>query len=296
MANTLYTAEQAVEILSVIASADLNLAATISRDVEVGFQPGSGLTVHVRIPGSTKASTKDPSDTTTAIGLGSIVEQTVPVTLTKNVASRVPLSEADLSLNLKDFGKQVLRPQAASLVEDVEQAVADVMQDTPLTTLAYDAANPAKLFTLARAELRSRGVNAQTPLLAAVGAGVYGALLDGPERTFDANGTVRGFTVLESTRLAADEAIFYVKNAFALALRAPEAPDAPFAASVKAESENGSFAARLVRAFSTERGVEESLVNVLRGVRSLPLPVLDPATGATDLVEHGGAIRVDTSA
>lgn len=83
------------------------------------------------------------------------------------------------------------------------------MQATPASTIAYDEAAPAKLFTKARAQLRENGVPSGAPLVAAVGSNVYGALYDALPANgtvFDANGRMRGFDVHESTALDADEA------------------------------------------------------------------------------------------
>jgi len=297
MSTTFYTAQEAAKVLATIARGDLNLSSTVARDVESDFNPSRGLVVPVRIPGATVAGTKSPSDVTTPLTVGSIVEQTVPVTIDVHAYNRQVLSEADLSLNLQDYASQVLRAQAAALAEYAEARVTTVFKATPLTELTYDAANPARLFTQARGRLRENGVSASTPLLAAVGSNVYGALLDGPVTTFDANGRVRGFSVLESTRLDADEVVFYIRNAATLVVRAPIAPEgAPFSASVKVDTDDGSFAARLIRAYNPNVAAEESLVSVLLGARAMPLSVVDAATGEVDLVEHGGMIRVDTSA
>ena len=297
MTNNFYTADQAAQVAAVIARRDLNLAATVSRDVEADFNPGRGLVIPVRVPGATVAGTKSPSDTVTPLALGALHEQTVPVEIDVHAFSRVALSEADLSLDIQDYAAQVLSPQAAALAEYSEARVASAMQATPLTELPYSPADPARLFTAARARLRQNGVSASTPLLAAVGANVYGALLDGPASTFDQDGKVRGFTVLESTRLAPDEAVFYIRGAFTLVLRAPIAPEgAPFSASVQVRTEGGAFAVRLVRAYNPAIAAEESLVSVLVGARAMPLAVEDSTTGEVNLVEHGGVVRVDTSA
>lgn len=296
MSNT-FTAADAASVAAILAHKDLNIAGTVARDVEADFNPGRGLTIPVRIPGATVAGTKDPSDTTTPLTLGSIHEQSVDVTIDTHAFSRVALSEADMSLNLTDYSAQVTRAQTAALASYAEDRVVSAMQATPLTDLAYDAANPAKTFTAARAVLRKNGVNGATPLFAAVGADVYAALLDGPPSTFDAaDGRVRGFTVQESTALAPGEVTFYVRNAFTLVLRAPIAPaGVPFSASVKVETENSEFALRLIRTFNPAVAAEESLVSVLVGARAMPLPVVDTATGTVNLVQDGGVVRIDTA-
>ncbi|MBT2523267.1 hypothetical protein [Arthrobacter sp. ISL-28] len=140
-----------------------------------------------------------------------------------------------------------------------------------------------------RKVLRDAGVSTDAPLFAAVGSAVYGDLLDSD--AIDENGKVRGFLVVESTRLAADEIVGFVKEAFALVVRAPQVPaGAPFGASVN----EGGFALRYVRSFDRTVAADRSLVSAFVGVQSLPLAV-DNEAGVVNLVANGGAVRVLTS-
>lgn len=290
--STFYTATEAATVVAKIVSKDLVAAGLVSRDFDADFAPGRGLTVPVRIPGAAKARTKSPSDKNTPIVADEINEQTVDVTITDHVHHLSTLSEADLTLNLKDFSAQVLAPQAGALAKFAENAVVTAMKATPATDLAYDAAQPARTFTRIRAQLRDNGVPAEEPITALVGSKVYGDLLDGPERTFDPDGKVRGITVHESTRLAPDEIVAFIRPAFVLVARAPIAPEgAPFSASVSTPE----FAARVIRQYAPSVAAEQSLVSVLLGARAMPLPV-DNGEGAVELVEHGGAVRVLTGA
>ncbi|MFY1658475.1 hypothetical protein [Micromonospora sp. WMMD1274] len=146
------------------------------------------------------------------------------------------MSESDMSLNLEDFGRQVLKPQTDALVAYCERSILGAMQATPESVgITLDAAAPAKLFTKIRTTLRNSGVPASMPIRAVVGTDVAAALLDGPARTWDADGNatadagkalgkVRGIAVYESNRLAGDEVIAFVPNAFTLAVRAPVVP------------------------------------------------------------------------
>ncbi|WP_144680312.1 P22 phage major capsid protein family protein [Cellulosimicrobium sp. TH-20] len=296
MANTLFTPDEAAKVTAAYARKDLVLVNTVNRDVEADYAPGRGIgTVHVRVPGSAVAGTKSPSDTTTPLATGQIVEQTIPVPLDTLVYHRNPLSVRDVTLSLHDYSTQILAPQAEAVAEYVENRLVTAMQATPETeTLTFDPANPAKMFTAARGILRGRGVPAGAPLIAAVGANVYGALLDA--EAIGPDGKVRTFEVIESTRLGADEFIAYVPEAFAVALRAPIAPEgAPFAASVKVNDDKGrqAFAALLIRQWNPTVAVEESVVSLLAGAQAMPLPVKNGAT--VDLVENGGVVRVVTA-
>jgi len=272
--------------------ADMNLGALVSRDLESEFHAGTGTSVKVRVPGAIAAQTKPVSDSTTPLVGGSIEEQFVLVKLTDHVYDSAILSEGDLDLEVTNFGVQVLMPQARAIQNYVERAVAATMSATPVTTgITYSKATPAKAFTQLRKQLRDNGVGTDTPLLAAVGSSVYGDLLDGPVGTFDESGTVRGFKVVESTRLAPNEIVGFVRNAFALVVRAPAVPDgAPYGASVKADN----FALRHIRAYDPTVAADRSLVSAFVGVQGMPLAV-DKEDGTVDLVENGGAVRILTS-
>ncbi len=246
----------------------------------------------VRVPGAVAPQTRGIFDKATPLVLGEIAEKSIAVTLTDHAYTAVALADGDLSLGIEDFARQVLAPQMSAIVKDVERRVAVAMKATPETTsIAYDAAAPAKAFTAMRRTLRQNGVTAETPLLAAVGSNVYADLLDAAA-SFDADGTsVRGFQIVESTRLAPTEVVAYVKNAFALVVRAPRVPEgASHGASV---SEKG-FALRVLRDYDASVAADRSLVSTFLGVQSLPLPV-DNENGTVTLVANGGAVRVDTA-
>jgi hypothetical protein len=291
MSNTFLTPEDIAKTAAALVGADLGLAALISRDLEAGFTAGKGATVKVRIPGAIAAQTRGIFDKSTPIVLDEIAEQSVDVTLTDNVYNAVALSAGDLDLEIEDFGRQVLAPQTRAIVRDVERRVAAALQATPADeTITYAAATPAKAFTAARRVLRANGVSAETPLLAAVGANVYADLLDGPAGTFDADGKVRGITVHENTRLDADEIVVFIRDAFALVVRAPMPPEgAAHAATVRTDG----FALTHVRDYDGSVLADRSILQAFVGCQAMPLAV-DQEDGTVDLVANGGAVRIDT--
>ncbi|MGT2426602.1 hypothetical protein [Amnibacterium kyonggiense] len=291
--NDLLTADKIAALAASLVGLDLNLAAATHLDLAAEFTEGSTKRVLVRVPGAPAASTRDVGDVTTPLTAGKITEQAIEVLLTDHAYSNVVLSEEDLSLDLVDFGRQVLAPQAHAVSKYIERAVATAMSATPVTTaITYNPAAPARAFTAARRILRSNGLGADARLVAAVGAEIYADLQDAVEATagvtFDASGKVRGFEVIESTRLAGDEAVFYTPAAFATVVRAPQVPQgAPFGASVRGDT----FALRYIRSYDGNVAADRSLVSAFVGVSPMPLPV-DEEDGTVSLVEHGGAVRL----
>ncbi|WP_225753968.1 hypothetical protein [Actinotalea sp. Marseille-Q4924] len=289
MVNALLTSDKIASVAAALVGQDLGLAGLVYRDVDRDLGDGSGDTVKVRVPGALASQTRGVRSLDPLIR-GEIREQHIAVTLTDEVYDQIPLARGTLDLDLVDFSKQILVPQASAIVRHIERTVAAAMSATPeTTTITYDPAAPAKTFTQIRKALRDNGVTAETPLLAAVGSSVYGDLLDAEALDGD---TVRGFRVYESTRLAAEEIVGFVEQAFALAVRAPIAPEgAPYSASVK----EGGFALTHVRAFDPTIGADTSLVSTLIGCRAMPLAV-DNEDGTVTLTPHAGAVRVVTAA
>jgi len=295
MTNSLLVPEQIAEVTAKLVGADLNLAALVHRDLEAEFGSGSGSTVKVRVPGAVPSRTRGIYDVSTPLASDEINEESISVTLSEHCYSNVALSEGDLDLDLGNFASRVLLPQATAVVKRVEREVAAAMTSTPETKLTYDPSNPATVFTAIRRQLRDNGVPAGVKLTAAVGSNVYADLMDGPTgsagTTFDADGRVRGFDVVESTRLGADEIVAFVKEAFALVVRAPQVPaGAPYGASVS----EGGFALRHLRAYDTSTAVDRSLVSSFVGVSAMPLAI-DNENGTVTLKPHAGAVRVITT-
>lgn len=293
-ANQFETAKNFAAVAANMVGLDLNLASTLYKDVAADFRAGGGNTVRIRVPGAPQSSTKGVYDVTTPLEVGSITENGIDVVLDTHAYSSVVLSEGDLDLSLEDYSTQVLAPQSRSIATYIERAAASAMQAVPAaTSITYDPTNPAKAFTAARRILRSNGVDNTVPLVASVGAGEYADLLDANTTTapvFDATGRVRGFDVQESTRLAENEAVFYVPQAFALVVRAPQVPSgAPFGASIR--TDDGQFALRYLRAFDSTVAADRSIVSAFVGVTPLPLAV-DNEDGTVSLVENGGVVHL----
>lgn len=291
MANIFQTSgDKLARVAATIVGQDLNLANLVNRDLAADFGAGSGDTVKVKVPGAIATQTRGIGDTSTPLVSGDISEQSVDVTLSTHAYNDVVLSEQDLSLEITDFARQVLKPQAESIVKYAERTLAAAMSATPETTsLAYDPQDPAATFTQMRRTLRTNGVPTEAKLMAAVGAGVYADLLDA--NALDDNGRVRGFEVHENTRLADDEIIGFIRDAFILVVRAPAVPaGASYGASVT----EGGFALRHLHNYDSSVAVDRSLMSAFVGAQAMPLAV-DNEDGTVSLVENGGAVRVLTS-
>lgn len=306
MANTFYTPEQVAQVAVNLATEDSLLSALINRDYEADLLGGGGKgkAVNVRVPSALVAHVRDV-EAVDQITFDSLAESTVSVTLGDHIYSAVALTEGDLSLNIADFSAQVLAPQVDAVVNGVEAKVAAALASIPLSEdVAWNEADPVKTFTKIRAVLRQRGVP-QTDLNLVVGTDVYAALLDAEAITNTAAsgstealreagvGRVRGFNVVESTRVADDEIVAFHRDAFTLAVRAPLVPaGAAFGAS---ESSNG-FSLRYLRDYDANTTRDRSLVSTFAGVAAMPFYQVDRAAGTVTPVTGGAAFRMSTAA
>ena len=199
-----------------------------------------------------------------------------------------------------DFSRQVLAPQVDAVVYAVEDLVATALKGVTLTLMGagnplptYSAADPVAMLTAIRKLLRDRGVPT-SGLNLVVGTQVYADLLS-TAKIMDVSqsastaalregnvGSVRGFTVVESTRVDDGEIIAFHRDAFTLAVRAPIVPaGASFGQSL---SERG-FSLRYLRDYDAVHTVDRSIVSTFAGVAALPFKSVNRSTGAlTDVV------------
>lgn len=282
MANSLYTPEQVAQVAVAMAADDAMVSALISRNFENDLLGGGGKgrTVNLKVPAALVARLRGIDDTTNKIVLDYVSEQTVPVSLGVHAYSAVGLSEGDMSLDLQSFSGQILAPQVDAVVDYIEDSVIDaLLAETEDNSIAWDPANPIPTFTKVRKTLRDRGVPA-TNLNVLVGTDVYAALLDAnavqdasqsgsTAALRDANvGRVRGFNVVESTKIPAGEILAFHRDAYTLAVRAPQVPQgASFGATVASKG----FNLRYLRDYDADFTQDRSIVSTFCGVAKMPL-------------------------
>lgn len=281
MANSFYTPAQAAGVALRLAEDDSFLSALIAREIVNPLKGGgAGRTVDVKVPTALIARERSIDDKTTSVIFDELSETTVPITAGTRAISAVSLSDGDLSLNLADFSAQVLAPQVDAVVDFVENEVASALSALTVdTSLAWDPAAPEKTFTAIRKVLRKRGVP-QTGLNVVVGTDVYAALLDA-KAIVDASesgstaalrdgsvGRIRGFNIVESTRVGDGEIFAFHRDAFTLVVKPPVvSPGAAFGQTVTSNS----FGLRYLRDYDSTKTADYSLVDTMVGVAQMPM-------------------------
>ncbi|PCE15912.1 hypothetical protein AUC47_10325 [Microbacterium sp. SZ1] len=283
MANTFQTDAVAVGDVAIrLALGNLHLGEVAQRFDSSDFVAGRGDTVYLTVSGALTAHGRALDDVTNAIISERLSELREPIKLATHAYSSVILSEADLSLDILDLGKQVLTPQAAAVAAKIEKALADVVKDiTTDASITFDEANPVTLFTKGRAALRAKGIDvAGEPLVALVGSTVYDALLDSGALDADklggdasalakgAVGALRGFEVIEDASGAApDEVVFMTKRgSLYLANRAPEVPTGV----TGNKSTHEGFELRTIQDYDATYTAQRSVLSTFVGAGILP--------------------------
>lgn len=300
-----YTAEEIGAVALRLADTGLVLGANVARYTDGDYLSGHGGKAWLKIPGAVTARARGLRDETTAVTFDRINESRISIDLDTHLVSAVALGDAEYSLDLQSFSRQVLRPQVDSIVDGIEAKVANVLDGIDATdeSAGYDEAKPSAIFTKGRRALRARGVDvANERLVAFVGGNVVDALLDSGSLDFaktgdsdalrkGALGRIAGFECIETARgVGADEVVFATKSGVYLATKAPAIPEgANFGAVV---SEQG-LSLRYLRDYSAEHLRDRSVTSVFCGAGISPLYDVqrDQATGAATVTEvEGGAV------
>lgn len=219
---------------------ELVLARTVWTDAVRGDEFVRALddTVTLRVPAKRTARTRTLRAGTPLI-VDDSTEFAVPVKLDTDVYNGAAITDEELTLDIVDFGQQVLVPQVRAVAEGIEEKVASEIQGaTYLTDITVDDSDPYKAAVAARKTLNDQAVPKAERYLV-VGSAVEAAMLTsdrfvkvsdrgdaGATSAFEdaAVGRVAGFTVLESNALDEDEAYAYHRTAFVLAARTPKVP------------------------------------------------------------------------
>ncbi|MDQ2826656.1 MAG: hypothetical protein M3Y04_06830, partial [Actinomycetota bacterium] len=257
------------------------LASVVTRYGPNEFQAGRGATVKLTIPSALIARDRGIDDKATAIVVDDLKESTYDVNLDVHAYSAVSLSEGDMSLHLEDAARQVLVPQVDAVVDYIENALALALAGvTADAAITFDPANPVKVFTAARGALRAKGLDIASAgtMTAVVGGNVADALLDSGALDFQATGTaaalrdgqlgsIRGFDVMESSRVGADDLFAFPKSGVSLAARAPEVP---MGAAYGAKVNKDSFDLRVLADYDASRTNDRHIVSTFVGAAIAP--------------------------
>lgn len=236
MPNEFLAAEQIVAGFLGILEREVVLPQFCTRLAESDFVGAKGDTVTMRVPSYLEAREYNWRDSPrSAIVIDEIAEVGVDVKLDHMPYSAVALTDENLTLDIREFGEQVLSVQARAIVRYMEQLVADTIENAP-HAWTVEEADPY----LAAAKARSALNKAAVPMAGRVlllGADVETKFLASPllvradtsgsdSALRDAEiGRIAGMPTFVSMFIDPDNAYALHTSAFGLANMAPVVPD-----------------------------------------------------------------------
>lgn len=244
MANVFLKANRIASAALGLLEREIVLPGLVWRDAGGDFRGAGGDTISIKVPARTQARTRALRGTrpTTSEGAGIITmdeltETKVDVTLDTAVYSAVPVTDEELTLDITDFGAQILEPQVRAVAEGIENAVAAEMTGaTYAVNLTFDGSDPWKTLIDAHVALNKANIP-RTDRVVVCGADVEAAILKSDHLSrVDQSGSdaalrraemgrLANFPVYVSNAIPSNLAFAFHKTAYVLGMRAPVKPD-----------------------------------------------------------------------
>lgn len=251
---------------------ELTLPRTIWRDpVRGAFVGAKNDTVSVRLPAYAPARTRALRSGAARVK-DSLNERKVDLTLDIDIYKDIGITDEELTLDISDFGAQVLNPVMVGIVDRMSTEVATAMAGADYATeigFTYATDDAWEDMILAAREALNKAHVPMADRYLAVGSNIETALLstdlfvkanesgDGGDALREATlGRKGGFTIVSAPDLPPDEAYAYHRTAFAMTNMAPVVPaGAPWGAIQTFQG----FSIRVVRIFDPD-AVEDRVV------------------------------------
>lgn len=287
MAHTFYSPQQAatatLEALRYLSV----LPRTVRMDFSNEFVAGRGQTVNVLAPisaGTAKVYTKAKRTARDSIEFNDLTQTWKPVTLEDQIYNAVRLPDDFATFTLRDLTREVLVPQAQSVVDGLAaplvtefgKIAADT--DAAVTVEADGSSNVLRGIIRLNQVLNDRKVPRAGRTLA-VGTDWEAALLSLPQlqKVNEAGdggsmlrqaqiGSLFGFNIIVAPELASDKAVAYHRDAFAFVTRPSRVPEgAPMGAVVAQDG----FALRHIMQYNPLQLEDQSIVDTFFGATTL---------------------------
>lgn len=275
------TAERIVATQLGLLIRELGLPRTVWRDpVGDAFTGAKNDTVSVRLPAYAPARTR-VLRSGSARTKDTLNERKVDLTLNIDIYKDVGITDEQFSLDIADFGAQVLAPITQGIVDRIGTELASVISAADYAkTLAftYATGNAWEDIILAARELLNKAHVPMGSRFLAVGSSIETALLStdlfvkanesgGTDALEEATlGRKGGFQVVSAPELGPNEAYAYHRTAFALSNRAPRVPDSVAFGTTRSEQ---GFAMRVVRGFDLDEVEDRTIFDSWLGVKAV---------------------------
>ena len=139
MANAFLKAETIVRTGLGLLQRELILPRLVTRLGISDFRGAKNDTVNMRLPAILEARDYQWRTRTAPIVVDDLEEVTIPVALDSHIYSAVAVTDEELTLDIAEFGTQVLQPQVRAVAERLEGTIATAMSGgTYAETIDYD--------------------------------------------------------------------------------------------------------------------------------------------------------------
>lgn len=308
MANTFIKATQVVQMARLLLQREIVLPQLVWSDfTKQQFQYAYNDTVTMSVP-AVMSSRSRTMRSSTGLTADDLTETSVDVKLDTHVYKLLNITDEQLTLDIKDFGAQVLAPQIRAVAEGLEDVIAAGL--AAATSASTDVQflegidDPYRVLLLARKALNDLNVP-QDGRVFVCGSSVELALLESDRISKASNSgdaiastaltdatiaRVAGFRIVQSNALDPDEAYAFHRTAVAFGAFAPAIPQG---ASDGAQVSSEGIGMRYLRDYNPTNStgpVDRSLVDVFAGAASVE--ETDPdESGATP--ENRRLVKID---
>jgi hypothetical protein len=238
VANEFIKAQKVVRTALGMLEREITLPALVWRDAGGDFRGVANDTITLRVPAFTNARTRALRGGR-PITVDQLSETSVDVTLDTDVYKAVSVTDEEMTLDIVDFGVQVLTPMVHAVARGVEDSLSSTIEAADYeveVTLAED--DPYLGLVDARTALNQHSVPMGQRFLAC-GSRVEAAILKSDRLSkFDSTGDssnsalreavigrIAGFTAVSHPALDPDIAVAAHRTAFVLSMQAPIVPD-----------------------------------------------------------------------
>ena len=260
MANAFIKATKVVSTALGVLERETVLPNLVWRDAAGGFEGAYNDTISIRVPAYVTARTR-ALRATDKITIDELTETKVDVTLDTDVYKGIKVTDENMTLDIADFGAQVLGPILRSIVVGLEDELVDTISEaTYALTETFSEADPLGSVLAARKALNkcyvpmvdrvfACGADIEELILKNLANRESGAV-SAESALQDATVTrYGGFRIVAVPALSPDEAYAFHKSAFVMSSRAPVVPGGV----TWGESQSaGGFAIRVIKDYDPD--------------------------------------------
>jgi hypothetical protein len=260
MANTFIKATKVVNTALAVLERETVLPNLVWRDAAGDFQGAYSDTISIRLPAYATAQTR-ALRATDKITIDELTETKVDVTLDTDVYKGVKVTDENMTLDIADFGVQVLGPILRAVKAGIEDELVDTVTGASYAlTETFSEADPLGSVLKARTALNkcyapmadrvfACGAEIEELILKDLASRESGAASAESALQDALVAKYAGFRIVSVPAFAPDEAYAFHKTAFVLSSRAPVVPDG---ASWGATQSFNGFAIRVIKDYDPD--------------------------------------------